>query len=206
MTKEEVKQEYRESEGDPQIRGARRRRARQMAFARMMDAVPTADVIVTNPTTLAVALKYDSLTMRAPEDRGQGPAADGRAHQDRSPASTRSRSSRTSRSPERSSRARRLRSAGPSLPGRRQAARPGPPGPLRGRPRPAGSAAGRGGTPDAGRAGSAAPRPWWSGAGQSVRTALLDPANQIAGIAVDGSAAARLYGRPEAAADTSDAS
>jgi flagellar biosynthetic protein FlhB len=72
MTKEEVKQEYREQEGDPQIRGARRRRARQMAFARMMDAVPTADVVVTNPTTLAVALKYDSLTMRAPRIVAKG--------------------------------------------------------------------------------------------------------------------------------------
>ena len=72
MTKEEVKQEYRESEGDPQVRGARRRRARQLAFARMMDAVPTADVIVTNPTTLAVALKYDSLTMRAPKIVAKG--------------------------------------------------------------------------------------------------------------------------------------
>lgn len=72
MTKEEVKQEYRESEGDPQVRGARKRRARQMAFARMMDAVPTADVVVTNPTTLAVALKYDSLTMKAPRIVGKG--------------------------------------------------------------------------------------------------------------------------------------
>jgi flagellar biosynthesis protein FlhB len=72
MTKDEVKQEYKESEGDPQIRGARRRRARQMAFARMMDAVPTADVVVTNPTTLAVALKYDSLTMRAPRIVAKG--------------------------------------------------------------------------------------------------------------------------------------
>jgi flagellar biosynthetic protein FlhB len=72
MTKEEVRQEYKESEGDPHIRGARRRRARQMAFARMMDAVPTADVIVTNPTTLAVALKYDSLTMRAPKIVAKG--------------------------------------------------------------------------------------------------------------------------------------
>jgi type III secretion system FlhB-like substrate exporter len=54
------------------IRSARRRRARQMAFARMMDAVPTADVVVTNPTTLAVALKYDSLTMRAPRIVAKG--------------------------------------------------------------------------------------------------------------------------------------
>jgi flagellar biosynthesis protein FlhB len=72
MTKEEVKQEYKEQEGDPLVRGARRRRARQMAFARMMDAVPTADVVVTNPTTLAVALKYDSLTMRAPRIVAKG--------------------------------------------------------------------------------------------------------------------------------------
>jgi len=72
MTKEEVRQEYRETEGDPHIRGARRRRARQLAFARMMDAVPTADVVVTNPTTLAVALKYDSLTMRAPKVVAKG--------------------------------------------------------------------------------------------------------------------------------------
>jgi flagellar biosynthetic protein FlhB len=72
MTKEEVKREYKDQEGDPQIRGARRRRARQMAFARMMDAIPTADVVVTNPTTLAVALKYDSLTMRAPKIVAKG--------------------------------------------------------------------------------------------------------------------------------------
>jgi type III secretion system FlhB-like substrate exporter len=72
MTKQEVKQEYREQEGDPQVRGARKRRARQMAFARMMDAIPTSDVVVTNPTTLAVALKYDSLTMRAPKIVGKG--------------------------------------------------------------------------------------------------------------------------------------
>ena len=72
MSKDEVKQEYKEQEGDPQIRGARRRRARQMAFARMMDAIPTSDVVVTNPTTLAVALKYDSLTMRAPRIVAKG--------------------------------------------------------------------------------------------------------------------------------------
>jgi flagellar biosynthetic protein FlhB len=66
MTKQDVKREFRESEGDPQIQALRRRRARQMAFARMMDAIPTADVVVTNPTRLAVALKYDSLTMGAP--------------------------------------------------------------------------------------------------------------------------------------------
>lgn len=72
MTKDEVRREFRESEGDPQIQAQRRRRARQMAFARMMDAVPTADVVVTNPTRLAVALKYDPLTMTAPRIVAKG--------------------------------------------------------------------------------------------------------------------------------------
>ncbi len=206
MTKEEVKQEYKESEGNPQIRGARRRRARQMAFARMMDAIPTSDVIVTNPTTLAVALKYDSLTMRAPRIVAKG---------QRLMAERIKQMAREHNIPiiEDKPLARALftRAIGSEVPAHlyRAVAR------LLvlvhqarfGAGRSAGGRRGeRGGTPDAGRAGSAAPRPWWSGAGQSVRTALLDPANQIAGIAVDGSAAARLYGRPEAAADTSDAS
>ncbi len=72
MTKEEVKREHVESEGDPLIRALRRRRARQLAFARMMDAVPTADVVVTNPVRLAIALKYDSLTMMAPRIVAKG--------------------------------------------------------------------------------------------------------------------------------------
>jgi flagellar biosynthetic protein FlhB len=72
MSKQEVKQEYKESEGDPMIRGQRRRRARQMAFSRMMDAIPSADVIVVNPIRLAVALKYDSLTMPAPRIVAKG--------------------------------------------------------------------------------------------------------------------------------------
>jgi flagellar biosynthetic protein FlhB len=72
MTKQDVKREARESDGDPQIQAQRRRQARQMAFARMMDAVPTADVVVTNPTHLAVALKYDSLTMGAPRMVAKG--------------------------------------------------------------------------------------------------------------------------------------
>ncbi len=65
MSKEEVRQEYRESEGDPQIKQAVRRR-RQALMNRMMAAVPTADVVVTNPTHFAVALKYDPVTMGAP--------------------------------------------------------------------------------------------------------------------------------------------
>jgi len=72
MTKDEVRRETLDQEGDPLIRGMRRRRARQMAFARMMDAVPTADVIVVNPIRLAIALKYDSGTMKAPRIVAKG--------------------------------------------------------------------------------------------------------------------------------------
>ena len=72
MTKDEVKREMREQDGDPLLRSARRRRARQIAMQRMMQAVPTADVVVTNPTHLAVALKYDSLTMKAPRIVAKG--------------------------------------------------------------------------------------------------------------------------------------
>ena len=72
MTKEDVKREAQDQEGDPHIKGLRKRRARQLAFARMMDAVPTADVIVVNPIRLAVALKYDSVTMKAPRIVAKG--------------------------------------------------------------------------------------------------------------------------------------
>lgn len=72
MTREEVKQEHKESEGDPQIRAQRRARARQLAFARMMDQVATADVVVVNPIRLAVALKYDPKTMHAPRIVAKG--------------------------------------------------------------------------------------------------------------------------------------
>jgi flagellar biosynthesis protein FlhB len=72
MTRQEVKQEYREQEGDPLIRAQRRQRARRLAFAQMMQAVVTADVVVTNPTRLAVALKYDPKTMRAPRIVAKG--------------------------------------------------------------------------------------------------------------------------------------
>jgi flagellar biosynthesis protein FlhB len=72
MSRDEVRREYKESEGDPLIRSQRRARARQLAFARMMDAIPTADVIVVNPTEIAIALRYDSLTMRAPRIVAKG--------------------------------------------------------------------------------------------------------------------------------------
>ena len=58
MTKQEVKEEMKQSEGDPQIKGKIRQKQRQMAMARMMQEVPKADVIVTNPTHYAVALQY----------------------------------------------------------------------------------------------------------------------------------------------------
>lgn len=66
MTKEEIKEEHRESEGDPLLRSRVRTAQRDMARKRMMAAVPTADVVVTNPTELAVALRYNPDTMAAP--------------------------------------------------------------------------------------------------------------------------------------------
>ncbi len=66
MTKQEVKEEYKNTEGNPEIKGRIRRIQRQMAMARMMQQVPEADVIVRNPTHFAVALKYDPDKMGAP--------------------------------------------------------------------------------------------------------------------------------------------
>ena len=59
MTKEEVRQESKNTEGDPKVKARIRARQRQIARRRMMQAVPTADVVITNPTHFAVALKYD---------------------------------------------------------------------------------------------------------------------------------------------------
>ncbi|MBX3386109.1 MAG: flagellar biosynthesis protein FlhB [Phycisphaeraceae bacterium] len=66
MTKQEVKDEFRSMEGDPKVKGRRLRMARQIALQRIQSAVPSADVVVTNPTHFAVALKYDSDRMAAP--------------------------------------------------------------------------------------------------------------------------------------------
>lgn len=66
MTKEELKEEMKNTEGNPQIKAARRRRRRTMTKAKMLAEVPKADVVVTNPTRIAVALRYDRKTMRAP--------------------------------------------------------------------------------------------------------------------------------------------
>jgi flagellar biosynthetic protein FlhB len=58
MTKQEVKEEYKQTEGDPQIKGRIKQLQRQMAQSRMMQQVPGADVVVRNPTHVAVALRY----------------------------------------------------------------------------------------------------------------------------------------------------
>lgn len=72
MSKEEIKEEYKQMEGDPLIRSRIRQRQRQMAQQRMMQAVPTADVIVTNPTHFAVAIKYTPGEMAAPQVVAKG--------------------------------------------------------------------------------------------------------------------------------------
>ena len=59
MTKQEVKDEYKNIEGDPQIKGKIRQKQRQMSVMRMMQQVPSADVVITNPTHYAIALKYE---------------------------------------------------------------------------------------------------------------------------------------------------
>jgi flagellar biosynthetic protein FlhB len=65
MSKQEVKEEYKQTEGNPQIKGKIKERQRAMAMRRMMQEVPTASVVVTNPTHFAVALKYQK-DMAAP--------------------------------------------------------------------------------------------------------------------------------------------
>ena len=66
MTKQEVKDEYKNTEGNPEIKGRQRQKMREVSQRRMMQDVPKADVVITNPTHYAVALKYDAETSRAP--------------------------------------------------------------------------------------------------------------------------------------------
>ncbi len=66
MSREEIRQEYKEAEGSPEVKGRIRQMQQQMARQRMMQEVPKADVVVVNPTHFAVALKYDEKRMRAP--------------------------------------------------------------------------------------------------------------------------------------------
>ncbi|HMQ53895.1 MAG TPA: flagellar biosynthesis protein FlhB [Anaerolineae bacterium] len=71
MTKQEVKEEAKESE-NPQLKGRIRARQREMAMSRMMAAIPQADVVITNPTHLAVALRYERGKMQAPKVIAKG--------------------------------------------------------------------------------------------------------------------------------------
>ncbi len=72
MTKQEVKEENKDMEGDPFIKGQIRRIQQEMAQKRMMAEVPEADVVVTNPTHFAVAIKYDTTTMDTPVITAKG--------------------------------------------------------------------------------------------------------------------------------------
>jgi flagellar biosynthetic protein FlhB len=72
MSREDLRQEQKESDGDPQVKAQIRRQQQQMAKRRMMAEVPKADIIVTNPTHFAVALKYMDKEMRAPRVVAKG--------------------------------------------------------------------------------------------------------------------------------------
>jgi flagellar biosynthetic protein FlhB len=72
MTREELRQEHKEMEGDPHLKARIRSQQREIARRRMMSEVPKADVVVTNPTHFAVALKYDSSKMVAPQVVAKG--------------------------------------------------------------------------------------------------------------------------------------
>ncbi len=71
MSKEEIKDETKNSEGNPKQK-ARQRQVRVKSFREMLEAVPTADAIITNPTHLAIAIKYDRETMKAPQIIAKG--------------------------------------------------------------------------------------------------------------------------------------
>lgn len=72
MSKQEIKDEFKNMEGDPQVKGRIRRIQMQMAQKRMMSSVPNADVVITNPTHYAVALKYDNKVDSAPKIIAKG--------------------------------------------------------------------------------------------------------------------------------------
>ncbi len=72
MSFKEVKDEYKNSEGDPQVKGALRQRRQQMLRQKMMDSVPDCDFVVTNPIHIACALKYDSEKMESPQLLAKG--------------------------------------------------------------------------------------------------------------------------------------
>lgn len=66
MTKQEIKDEYKQSEGDPKLKAKIREKQRAFAMSRMMQEVPKADVVITNPTHFAIAIKYDAENSSAP--------------------------------------------------------------------------------------------------------------------------------------------
>jgi flagellar biosynthetic protein FlhB len=72
MTKEEVKEETKNTEGDPAIKARLRRRRQSMSKRKMLAEVPKADVVVVNPTHIAIALRYDRKTMKAPKIVAKG--------------------------------------------------------------------------------------------------------------------------------------
>jgi flagellar biosynthetic protein FlhB len=72
MSRQEIKEEYKETEGDPLIKGRLRQLRMERTRRRMMAQVPQSDVVVTNPTHYAVALKYDAATMTAPKMMAKG--------------------------------------------------------------------------------------------------------------------------------------
>ena len=72
MTKQEIKEEHKQSDGSPEVKGRQRQIQYQMSQRRMMEAIPSADVVVTNPTHYAVALRYDQDNMDAPKVVAKG--------------------------------------------------------------------------------------------------------------------------------------
>ncbi|MEN6312935.1 MAG: flagellar biosynthesis protein FlhB [Clostridiaceae bacterium] len=66
MTKQEVKEEYKQTEGNPEIKSRIRQKQREISMRRMMQEIPKADVVITNPTHFACALKYDAAVSKAP--------------------------------------------------------------------------------------------------------------------------------------------
>ncbi|AKL95464.1 flagellar biosynthetic protein FlhB [Clostridium aceticum] len=72
MSKQEIKEEYKQTEGNPQIKSKIKEKQRQIAMGRMMQEVPKADVIVTNPTHFAVAIQYDPKQFEAPRVLAKG--------------------------------------------------------------------------------------------------------------------------------------
>lgn len=72
MSKQDIKDEYKNSEGDPLIKSKIKQRQREMAMRRMMQEIPSADVVITNPTHFAIALKYDEDSMEAPKVVAKG--------------------------------------------------------------------------------------------------------------------------------------